>query len=107
MPRALNVALAAFFLLFLVPSVVVFSGLPTLGQAVVLLIGPPFALLTFLCLCSAARPGSLGRWARRTKARRAARQRPDGRGARRGRPSPEQVAGEPGSEQGDLGTPAG
>ena len=73
MPRVVNVALAAFFLLFLVPLVVFLPGRTTLAQVLLVLVALPFGLLTFLCLCSAARPGSLGRWAQRVKARRASR----------------------------------
>ena len=77
MPRVVNVALATFFLLFLVPLVVFLPGLPTLAQVLLVLVALPFALLTFLCLCSAARPGSLGRWAQRVKAKRTSRKQAD------------------------------
>ena len=59
MPRVLNLALAVFFLLFLVPIATHLSGRTTSAQVLLVLIALPFALLTFLCLCSAARPGSL------------------------------------------------
>lgn len=76
-----NLALAAFFLLFLVPVAVYLPGLTTIAQVLLVLVAAPFVLLTFLCLCSALRPGSLGRFATRAKARRASRK---------------QVAGKPG-----------
>ena len=60
-------------------------GLTTVAQVLLVLVALPFVLLTFLCLCSALRPGSLGRWAQRTKARRSSRK---------------QVAGESGSGEG-------
>ena len=70
MPRVLNLALAVFFLLFLVPIATHLSGRTTSTQVLLVLLALPFLLLTVLCLCSAARPGSLGRTARRARARR-------------------------------------
>ena len=69
-PRVLNLSLAAFFLVFLVPIATHLSGLATSAQVLLVLLALPFLLLTVLCLCSAARPGSLGRALRRSRARR-------------------------------------
>jgi hypothetical protein len=66
-PRVVNLAAAAVMLLFLVP---LFAHLPDVGTAarvVLVLVAAPFVLLTAMCLMSAARPGSLGRLARRTR----------------------------------------
>lgn len=63
----LNVALAAFFLAFLVPLVTHLGGLATVAQVMLVVLGVPFALLTLTCLMSAARPGSVGRTARRLR----------------------------------------
>jgi len=64
-----NLALAAFFLLFLVPLVLHFAGHKVVAQVVLVLAALPLALLTVLCLASAARPGSLGRLARKMRRR--------------------------------------
>jgi UPF0716 family protein affecting phage T7 exclusion len=69
-PRVLNLALAAFFLLFLVPLVTHLGGLAAVAQVLLVALAVPFALLTAALLMSAARPGSVGRLARRMKARR-------------------------------------
>ena len=71
MPRVVNLALAAFFLCFLVP-VALFLGdvQQTSAKVLLVLLSLPFVLLTILCLASAARPGCLGRAARRAKSRR-------------------------------------
>lgn len=87
-PRVVNVALAAFFLLFLVPLVYFLPGLTTVAQVLLVLLAVPFLLLTVLCLCSALRPGSLGRFATKAKARRSSRK---------------QVASEAGGGEGDVG----
>lgn len=71
MPRAVNLALAAFFLCFLVPVGLYLRDVPqTSAQVLLVLVSLPFVLLTVLCLASAARPGCLGRAARRAKSRR-------------------------------------
>lgn len=70
MPRVLNLALAAFFLLFLVPLVTHLGGLAAVAQVLLVALAVPFALLTAALLMSAACPGSVGRLARRMKARR-------------------------------------
>jgi threonine/homoserine/homoserine lactone efflux protein len=69
-PRVLNLAIAAFFLAVLAPVVSAWSGKPGYVQAAFVLFGTPFLLVALLCLVSAARPGSLGRAARRMRARR-------------------------------------
>lgn len=66
MPRVLNLALAAFFLAFLIPLGLHLGDLTLVAQVMlVLFVGAPFGLLTLLCLLSAFRPGSLGRFARK------------------------------------------
>ena len=62
--------MAAFFLVVLAPVLTSFTGKPWYVQAAMVLFGTPFLLVAVLCLCSAARPGSLGRAARRMRARR-------------------------------------
>jgi hypothetical protein len=69
-PRVVNLALASAFLLFLVPLFSHLGGLRASAKAIVLIVAVPFVLLTVACLASAARPGSLGRLARRARARR-------------------------------------
>lgn len=71
MPRVLNAALAVFFLVVLSPVVTSFGGKPWYVQAAFVLFGTPFLLVAGLCLSSALRPGSVGRAARRVRARRA------------------------------------
>ena len=66
----MNAALAGFFLLFLVPIATHLQGRTTTAQVLLVLLALPFLLLTVLCLCSAARPGSIGRAARRARTRR-------------------------------------
>jgi hypothetical protein len=66
-PRAVNIALAAFFLLFLVPMATHLGGVTALAQVLLVLVAIPFVVLTALCLMSAARPGSVGRLARRMR----------------------------------------
>ncbi|MGB8649178.1 MAG: hypothetical protein WCD35_00815 [Mycobacteriales bacterium] len=69
MPRVLNLALAAFFLLFLVPLFTHLGGLRTSAQVLLVVVAVPFALLTLGLLTSAARPGSVGRAMRRLRHR--------------------------------------
>jgi hypothetical protein len=66
-PRVLNLALAAFFLLFLVPLVTHLGGLATSAQVLLVALAVPLALLTACLLASAARPGSVGRLARKAR----------------------------------------
>jgi hypothetical protein len=66
-PRVVNLALAAFFLLFLVPLFVFLDQVSAVGQVLLVALAVPFALLTVLCLMSAIRPGSVGRLARRAR----------------------------------------
>ena len=73
MPRVVNLALAAFFLAFLVPLFTRLGAQRTSTQVLLVLVALPFVLLTGLCLCSAVRPGSLGRAARRVRALRTGR----------------------------------
>lgn len=67
MPRVVNLALALFFLAFLVPVFTHLRGLTTLAQVLLVIFAVPFLLLTVLCLLSAARPGSVGRLAVRMR----------------------------------------
>ena len=69
MPRVLNAALAAVFLLLLAPILTELDGKPGYVQVALVLLAIPFVLLTVACLSSAARPGSLGRAARRLRRR--------------------------------------
>ena len=69
-PRVLNLAMAVFFLVVLAPVLTSFDGKPWYVQVAIVLFGMPFLLVAVLCLCSAVRPGSIGRAARRLRARR-------------------------------------
>lgn len=69
-PRVLNAAIAVFFLVVLAPVVTSFGGKPWYVQTAIVLFGTPFVLVAGLCLASALRPGSIGRAARRARARR-------------------------------------
>ncbi len=70
MPRVVNVSLAVFFLLFLVPLFRHLGDVTTIAKVLLVVLAIPFALLTVLCLMSAVRPGSVGRLARRARPRR-------------------------------------
>ena len=70
MPRVVNLTVAACLLLLLGPLLTNLGGKPAYVQVVLVLVALPFVLLGGLCLVSAARPGSLGRAARRARARR-------------------------------------
>lgn len=72
-PRVVNAALALFLLAFLAPAVSRAGGLAGWVQVVLAVLALPVLLVVVLCLCSAVRPGSLGRAARRARARRQAR----------------------------------
>jgi hypothetical protein len=61
----LNAALAAVLLLLVAPVVTEFDGKPWYVKAFFVAFGVPVFLLVAACLASAARPGSLGRAARR------------------------------------------
>jgi len=66
-PRVVNLALALFFLAFLIPVALRLGDQATNVKVLLVLIAVPFTLLTVLCLASAIRPGSLGRAARRAR----------------------------------------
>jgi threonine/homoserine/homoserine lactone efflux protein len=66
----LNASIAVFFLAVLAPVVTAFADKPWYVQAAIVLFGTPFLLVAALCLSSAVRPGSVGRAARRARARR-------------------------------------
>ena len=70
MPRVLNLALALFLLLLIAPVVTNFEGKRGYIQVAIVMVVMPVALLAIACLCSAARPGSLGRAVRRRRRRR-------------------------------------
>lgn len=70
MPRVLNAALAALFLIVLAPIVTTFDGKPAYVKVALVLLALPFLLVAGLCLASAMRPGSLGRAVRPARARR-------------------------------------
>lgn len=69
-PRVLNAALAVFLLCCVVPLLSTFSDHSRLVQVYLLVVVLPVVLVIVLCLASALRPGSLGRLARRVRARR-------------------------------------
>ncbi len=69
-PRVVNAALAVFLLLCIAPVVSTFGDHSTLVQVWLVLLALPVLLVAVLCLASALRPGSLGRAARRARARR-------------------------------------
>lgn len=69
-PRVLNVALAAMLLVLVAPVVTAFDGKRWYVQVLFVGVAVPVALLVVACLCSAARPGSLGRALRRRRRRR-------------------------------------
>jgi len=64
-PRVLNLALAGFLLLFLVPALSHLPGLATSVQVLLIVLAVPLGLLCLGCLLSALRPGSVGRLVRR------------------------------------------
>ena len=69
-PRVFNLVMAAFLLAFLVPILLHIGDVGVLYQVFLALVGGLLLLpLIVACLCSAARPGSLGRLARRLRAR--------------------------------------
>ena len=70
-PRVVNLALAFFLGLLIAPIVTEFGGKPAYVQAALLLVAVPVVLVVVLCLCSAIRPGSLGRAVRRRRRRKA------------------------------------
>ena len=70
MPRVVNAALAVFLLACVAPVVTHFAGRGLLLQVVLVATVLPVLLLVGVCLASALRPGSLGRAARRARARR-------------------------------------
>ena len=69
-PRIVNVALAAVLLACLSPALYRFGGHPVWVQVLLVLFCLPVLLVAVACLCSAARPGSLGRLARKLRSRR-------------------------------------
>ncbi len=69
MPRVLNVMLAVVLLLLVSPIVTNFGGKPVYVQVALVLCALPIVLVAGLCVASAARPGSLGRAARRLRPR--------------------------------------
>ena len=70
MPRVFNVALAVLLLACIAPVTTRFDGRGLLLQTVLVVTIVPVLLLVAACLASAVRPGSLGRAARRVRARR-------------------------------------
>ena len=69
MPRVVNLALAAFLLLFLVPVASHLGDVTTSARVLLVVLAVPFALLALACTASAVRPGSLGRLVRRARRR--------------------------------------
>ena len=70
MPRVVNAALAVFLLACVFPIATTFSRHSHLVQVYLVVAVLPVLLVIGLCLASALRPGSLGRAARRARARR-------------------------------------
>ncbi len=68
----MNAALALFLLAFLAPAATHWGDMRVWVRVVVAVLSLPVLLVVVLCLASAARPGSLGRAARRARARRQA-----------------------------------
>lgn len=69
-PRVFNLVLAAFLLAFFVPILLHIGDVGLPYQVFLALVGGLLLLpLIVACLCSAARPGSLGRVARRLRTR--------------------------------------
>ena len=66
----LNGALALFLLACISPVATRLGGRSLWVQVVLVLLVAPVVLVALLCLTSALRPGSLGRAARRARARR-------------------------------------
>jgi hypothetical protein len=56
-------------LAFLVPLAAHLGGLPTSAQVLLGVLAVPFLTLTVMCLMSAFRPGSLGRFVRKIRSR--------------------------------------
>jgi len=69
-PRVFNLVMAALLLLFLVPIVLHLGDVGVLYQVFLVLVGALLLPLIVACLCSAVRPGSLGRAVRHLRARR-------------------------------------
>jgi threonine/homoserine/homoserine lactone efflux protein len=69
-PRVLNAALAVFLLACVAPVVTTFGDRGLTVQVFLVVAVVPTVLVALLCACSALRPGSLGRAARRARARR-------------------------------------
>ena len=67
MPRVVNLALAVCFAGFLVPLWLHLGGRATSVQVLLVVIAVPFSLLSLACLASAAKPGSVGKFARRLR----------------------------------------
>ncbi|MCU1600431.1 MAG: hypothetical protein JWO22_1140 [Frankiales bacterium] len=66
-PRVLNLTLAGFLLLFLVPMVLHLSELSLSVQVFLVVLAIPLGFLCLACLASAIRPGSLGGLVRRRR----------------------------------------
>jgi predicted PurR-regulated permease PerM len=69
-PRVVNVAVAAVLLVILSPVAYRLDDKPSWVRVLVVLLCLPVVLVALACLCSAARPGSLGRLARKLRSRR-------------------------------------
>ena len=69
-PRVFNTTLAAVLLACVAPILSTFGDHSRLVQVYLVIAVVPVLLLVGLCLSSALRPGSLGRAARRARARR-------------------------------------
>lgn len=70
----MNASLAMVVLALLAPGVTRLDDIPLWAAVVLVVFSLPLLLVALLALTSAARPGSLGRAARRSRARRQARE---------------------------------
>lgn len=70
----MNASLAVVVLALLAPGVTRLDDIPLWAAVVLVVFSLPLLLVALLALTSAARPGSLGRAARRSRARRQARE---------------------------------
>ncbi len=72
-PRVLNGAIAVVLIALSSPIVVIWGNRSVALRVFLVAVVVPVLLVASLCVASALRPGSLGRAARRARARRAAR----------------------------------
>ena len=76
MPRVTNAAIAVVLIALMSPVVITWGDRTNVQRVFLCVMVAFFMLFVVLCLASALRPGSLGRFARRGRARRMARRSP-------------------------------